>query len=138
MLRDVSFPHLLLFANVLRKHLVLRKVSNRHLRKYSLAVGRWRYVRVSDSPRWSSLKDLSFVPQAIISFIKESWRVSNSYSELSFFSSVTKSQKFYPSCCWYVKNVWWIIVMFFLGLQYSENFSSTDANLILLPIKLKF
>ena len=29
MLRDVSFPHLLLFANILRKHLVFRKSKDR-------------------------------------------------------------------------------------------------------------
>ena len=31
-------------------------------------------------------------------FIKESWKNSNSHSELRFFSSVTKSWKFCPSC----------------------------------------
>ena len=38
-----------------------------------------------------------------IIIIKESWRVSNSDSELRFFSSVIESRKFCPSCCRYVK-----------------------------------
>ena len=53
MLRDVSFPHLLLFANILRKHLVLRKVSNRHLQKYFLGSGK---VKVCACVRFTKMK----------------------------------------------------------------------------------
>ena len=76
-----------------------------------------------------SLKQLLFGPQTVIFFIKESWKVSNSHYELSFSSSGTKSWKFCPSCCQFVKNLWRSIVMFCFGLQYSENFSNTDASL---------
>ena len=40
----------------------------------------------SDSRRRRPLKELPFVSQTIISFLKKSWRVSNSYSELLLFS----------------------------------------------------
>ena len=83
------------------------------------------------SRRSFSWRELSLVPHTIISLIRESWRLSNSHSELNFFNSVTKSWKFWPSCCLCVKNFWWRMVTFFLGLQYFKNLCRTGANFIL-------
>ena len=87
----------------------------------------------SHSRRSYSRRELSLVLHAIISLIKESWRLSNSHSELNFFNSLTNSWKFWPSCCLYVKNLWRRMVMFFLGLQYSENLCRAGANFISSP-----
>ena len=53
----------------------------------------------SDSLRGLSRNTLSFVPQTIISLIRESQRFSNSHSALNFFSLVMKSWKLWPSSC---------------------------------------
>ena len=90
--------------------------------RYCFGKSQFRFTKKTLSQR--------IVPQTIMSFIKESWRVSISHSEQSFFRSVAKLRNFYPSCCRYVKNVRQSTVMFFLGLQYSENFCNTDASLI--------
>ena len=94
-----------------------------------IALGRVK----SHSQRSLSGRELSLVPHTIISFIRESRDLSNSHSELNFFNSVTKSWKFWPSCCLYVKNLWQRMVIFFLGLQYSENLCRTGANFISSP-----
>ena len=80
-----------------------------------------------------SWKELSLVPHTIILMIRESWRLSNSYLELKFFNSVTKLWKFWPSCCLCVKKLWHKMVVFFLGLQYSENLWSKGADFISSP-----
>ena len=95
----------------------------------------------SDSRRCLSQRELSLVPHTIISLIRESWKLSNSHSELNFFHSVTKSWKFWPSCYLYVKNLRQRMVMFFLELQYSKNLCIAGTNFIPLPdskIKLSF
>ena len=72
---------------------------------------------------WKNLsyRELSLVPYTTISLIRESWRLSDSHLELNFFNLVTKSWKFWPSCCLYVKNLWCRMVVFFLGLISGFN-----------------
>ena len=80
-------------------------------------------------------------PHKIISLIRESWRISNSHSELNFFNLVTKSWKLWPSFYLYAKNLWERMVVFFLGLKYSENLWKTGANFVSSPgskVKVSF
>ena len=84
----------------------------------------------SDSLKSLSRKALSFVPQTIISLMRESQRFSYSHSALNFFSSVIKSWKLWLWSCLYVKNLWRGMVIFFLELQYSENLFKTGSNFI--------
>ena len=78
----------------------------------------------SHSRRNVSRKELSLVPRTIISLIRESWRLSNSHSEFNFYNSVTKSWTFWPFSCLFVNNLCGRMVVFFLGLQYSEYLRS--------------
>ena len=90
--------------------------------------------KVRSHPQKSlSRSGLSLVPHAIIFLITESWKLSNSRSELNFFNWVTKSWKIWPSCCLYVKYLWQRMVLFFLRLQYFENLWRTGVNFILSP-----
>ena len=66
------------------------------------------------------------------------WHIFRSYRfvaevTFNFLNSVTKSWKFWPSSCVYVKNSWRRMVMFFLGLHYSKNLCRTEANFISSP-----
>ena len=82
------------------------------------------------SRRSLSRKELPQVPHTITSLIRESWRLSNSHSELTFFNLVKKNMKVLTLLSLYVQNMWRRMVMFFLRLQYSKNLWSTGANFI--------
>ena len=80
-------------------------------------------------------------PHKIISLIRESWRISSSHSELNFFNLVTKSWKLWPSFYLYAKKLWERMVVFFLGLKYSENLWKTGVNFVSSPgskVKVSF
>ena len=56
-LGDASFPHLLLFVNIPRKHLVLKKkASTRHLWKYLRNGGEFKVFYFYSIVQWSRIK----------------------------------------------------------------------------------
>ena len=60
---------------------------------------------------WRNLsrRGLSLVPNTVISLIRESWRLSKSYSELNFLNSVTKSWTFWRVVCiWKIFGEEWL------------------------------
>ena len=59
--------------------------------------------------------------------------VSNSHSELFFFQFCDEVVEVLPFMLSKCKNLWRSVVMFLLGLQYSENFSNKDVSLISSP-----
>ena len=69
------------------------------------------------------IKRQPFVPQKIISLMREFRRFSNSQTALIFFVSVIKLWKLWPSSCLYVKNYdgeWW---HFYLGCCTQKIYS---------------
>ena len=96
------------------------------------------YFERVGSHSWRSLswREFSLVPHIIISFIRESWRLSNSHLELNLFNSVTKSWRFWPACCPYVKNLWQriisgffcLFVCFFNGIHSMQVWTATRRH----------
>ena len=76
--------------------------------------------KVTFSMKLFSNKKVSLVLHTIMSFIRESWRLSNSHSELIFLN--WKLWHSYRQ----QKNLWQRMVAIFLYLQYYENLRRTE------------